>query len=999
MDIAATLGPERLRELMTEVVARSATVVQRYGGFVNQFTGDGFMALFGAPIAIEDHALRACIAALDIQSETRSLAADVERRDGISLRLRIGLNSGEVVAGDIASGPGGYTLFGRQVGMAQRMESAAPSGGVMLSESTARLVEQAADLDDPEAVRIKGSDEPVPARRLLAVSTDHHWSKRRESPLVGRDAEMSTLAAMLDEATDGRGLVAGVVGPPGIGKSRLTREVSALAADRGVDVIRTFCESHSKDIPFHAAAGLLRDFFGVSGLASDAARAKTRMALPDSDPDDLELLADLLEIRDAGPPVLAIDPDARRRRLASLLDTALLERRDPAVYVIEDAHWMDAVSESMLAEFLAIVPRTPSFVLVTYRPEYRGVLSGRAIFLAPLGESEASKLTADLLGPHDSVAALAAQIAERSAGNPFFTEEIVRDLAERGVIEGERGKYVRRTEGDVIVPPTVQATIAARIDRLSTTAKRTLNAASVIGSRFGAKLLSTVLDEVALAELIAADLVERVPVSPSPEYAFRHPLLRAVAYESQLKAGRAALHRTIAAAIEQADPESVEANAALIATHQEAAGDLRAAFDSHMRAGGWATHRDIVAARMSWQRAVAVADQLPQTEADRLSMRIAPRTLLCATSWRVGGSLADVGFDELRELATAAGDKRSLAIGMTGLVQMNNLHGEFSEASRLASEHVELLESIGDPELIVGLLTVPIVAKWDAGEMAEAMRLSQLAINLSGGDPTMGNLIIGSPLAFMLALRASTRCCLGVPGWRQDFDRSVEIARDIDPFTYNTVVMIKYVTIFNWALLPDDAVLHETAEALETAKQLGDNFQLANAEFTHGLALIRSDGADRDYGFELLEHVRQTVLNHRYIMIAAFCVDLDVAAEKNRSGDYDSAIALCRSVLDRQIRTGEGINRGWATTVLVQALLGRHAAGDINEAKEAVDRLAAMPTEPVYLYHELPLLRLNALLAEAGGDDEHYQAFRDQYRARAASTGMEGHIELARAMD
>jgi hypothetical protein len=211
--------------------------------------------------------------------------------------------------------------------------------------------------------------------------------------------------------------------------------------------------------------------------------------------------------------------------------------------------------------------------------------------------------------------------------------------------------------------------------------------------------------------------------------------------------------------------------------------------------------------------------------------------------------------------------------------------------------------------------------------------------------------------------------------------------------------MIKYVTIFNWALLPDDAVLHETAEALETAKQLGDNFQLANAEFTHGLALIRSDGADRDYGFELLEHVRQTVLNHRYIMIAAFCVDLDVAAEKNRSGDYDSAIALCRSVLDRQIRTGEGINRGWATTVLVQALLGRHAAGDINEAKEAVDRLAAMPTEPVYLYHELPLLRLNALLAEAGGDDEHYQAFRDQYRARAASTGMEGHIELARAMD
>ena len=211
--------------------------------------------------------------------------------------------------------------------------------------------------------------------------------------------------------------------------------------------------------------------------------------------------------------------------------------------------------------------------------------------------------------------------------------------------------------------------------------------------------------------------------------------------------------------------------------------------------------------------------------------------------------------------------------------------------------------------------------------------------------------------------------------------------------------MIKYVTIFNWALLPDDAVLHETAEALEIAKQFGDDFQLANAEFTHGLALIRSDGADRDYGFGLLEHVRQTVLNHRYIMIAAFCVDLDVAAEKNRIGDYDGSIELCRSVLDRQIRSGEGINRGWATTVLVDALLRRGHPGDIKQAQAAVDRLAAMPTEPVYLYHELPLLRLNAMLAQARGDDDRYRALRDKYRARAESTGMEGHIALARAMD
>ena len=258
--------------------------------------------------------------------------------------------------------------------------------------------------------------------------------------------------------------------------------------------------------------------------------------------------------------------------------------------------------------------------------------------------------------------------------------------------------------------------------------------------------------------------------------------------------------------------------------------------------------------------------------------------MLCATTWRVGGSLADVGFDELRELTTAAGDKRSLAIGMTGLVQMINLHGEFSEAARLASEHVELLDSIGDPELIVGLLTVPIVAKWDAGEMAEAMRLSQLAIDLSGGDPTMGNLIHRVTVGVHACFTRIDEVLSGSPADGSKISTALSKSpRGSDPFTHNTVVMIKYVTIFNWALLPDDAVLHETAEALEIAKQFGDDFQLANAEFTHGLALIRSDEADRDYGFGLLEHVRQTVLNHRYIMIAAFCVDLDVAAEKIRT--------------------------------------------------------------------------------------------------------------------
>ena len=401
---------------------------------------------------------------------------------------------------------------------------------------------------------------------------------------------------------------------------------------------------------------------------------------------------------------------------------------------------------------------------------------------------------------------------------------------------------------------------------------------------------------------------------------------------------------------------------------------------------------------MSWQRAAAVADRVPEDDPGRLSMRIAPRTLLCATIWRVGGSLADVGFDELRELTTAAGDKRSLAIGMTGLVQMMNFHGEYVEAARLAAEFTELFESIGDPEMTVGLMSIPIVAKWDAGEMTEAMRLAQYAIDLSGGDPRMGNLIIGSPLAFALVLRASAGSILGIDGWREDYDRAIAMAREVDPFTFCATVMFKYIAVENWALLPDDIALRDTAQALEVAQQFGDDFTLTTCEFVHGTVLVRRTDTERERGFELLAKARRMALEHRFTIIAAWCHDLDVAAEKIRVADFDTAIELCLDVLAHEVQSGEMMNRGWTTTVLVDALLRREHPGDLEEAQAAVDRLAAMPTEPVYLYHELPLLRLNTMLAKARGDDDLYQTLRDRYRARAESTGMEGHIALALAM-
>jgi len=895
----------------------------------------------------------------------------------------------------------GYTAIGEQVGMAQRMESVAPSGGVMLSESTARLVEDFAVLGAPELVPIKGADKPVPARRLLGIG-DHEPARRGESPLVGRAWEIATVTAILDEAIGGAGCVVNITGPPGIGKSRLVRESAAIAANRGVPVFTTYCESHARDIPFHAVARLLRAAFGASDLDDRAARAAIRAEVPDADPEDLLLLDDLLGIRDTTVALPEIAPDARRRRVTALVNAVSLARRTPGVYVVEDAHWIDEISESMLADFLAVTPQTPFMVLITYRPEYHGALTrvsgAQTIALRPLTDAQTSALTTELLGSDSSMGGLAAQVGARAAGNPFFVEEMVRDLAERGLLHGEPGAYLLRGDvADVTVPATLQATIGARIDRLDPVAKHTLNAASVIGSRFDTDLLSALVDSGDVAPLIEAELIDQVRFTPRAEYAFRHPLIRTVAYESQLKSDRAELHRRLAAAIESRG--SVDENAALIAEHLEAAGDLCEAFGWHMRAGTWSTNRDIAAAQTSWQRARQVADRLPDDDPDRMPMRIAPRTLLSGSAWRVGGSGADTGFDELRDLCTAAGDKVSLAIGITGQVMAQFLNAHCREASRLATEHTALLESIGDPTLTVGLSFAALAAKYETGEMADVLRLSQRVIDLADGDPTMGSLILGSPLVFAITLHGAARWCLGIPGWKDDFAQAAAMARAVDPISLAGVIYHTFpLAIPGGALLPDATALRETAGALAIADRSADEIALHTIRFARGITLAHRDGPQREAGFALLAQVRDAAVQQRFALQIVPVVDIHLAAEKVRSGDLDGAIELARAVVEDLFDSGGAVWTALAVNVLVEALLRRGSDGDLAEAQAAIDRLAAVPTDPGFVLHEIFLLRLRALLARARGDAAGYRDYRDRYRKLATELGFEGHIALAEAL-
>ncbi|HWT48709.1 MAG TPA: hypothetical protein VN255_09080 [Mycobacterium sp.] len=482
---------------------------------------------------------------------------------------------------------------------------------------------------------------------------------------------------------------------------------------------------------------------------------------------------------------------------------------------------------------------------------------------------------------------------------------------------------------------------------------------------------------------------------------FHHPLIRTVAYESQLKSDRAQLHRRLAAAIESRDPAAAEKNAALIAEHLEAAGDGRAAYGRHMRAATWATNRDIAAAQLSWERARKIADALPADDPNRAAMRIAPRTMLCGVAWRVHLNVAGIRFDELRELCTAAGDKASLAIAMAGLVMDHRFQGRSREASQLASEAMALTESVGDPTLTVGLSFPVILAKAQSGEWSDVLRWSQKVIELADGDPSKGNFIIGSPLAVADAFRAIARWWLGRRGWAEDLRHGLAMARSADPMSNATVVTLVYsVGIPFGGLAATDRVVREIETALRIAERSGDDLAVAVTQMTVGRALVhRQKKPDRDRGQTHLAEVSDTFLHQGQNLDEVPNLSVYLARERARRGDRDEAIPQMRAAVDHMVREGQLLAWGIpATGVLVETLLDRGTENDVAEAEAAIERLAAAPTDDEFAMRDIWLLRLRALLAQSRGDVAAYAHFRDRYRDMARTLGFEAHIDWAEAM-
>jgi len=776
MDMAEQVDPEEWREIMQRFFSLLSEGVRRFEGTVDKFTGDGIMALFGAPIAHEDHASRACFAALRIGELVSEYAAELRRARGMSFSVRIGINSGEVVAGAIGedSEPE-YTAVGHTVGLAQRMEALAEPGKAYLTEHAARLAEGYLELEDLGEFEVKGASRPIRVYELLGTgSARSRLDLSRErglSRFVGRAEEMKLLDEALEGAKEGRGAVIGVVADPGVGKSRLCHEFAERCQAQGIEVYEAQAQAHGEAVPFLPVLQMLRGYFGIEDQDSErVAREKIagRLLLLDPDfSDDLPLIFDFLAVPDPERPAPQVSAEARERLLRGVIRRLyrVPGRTDVVVNVIEDLHWMDKGSEAFLAEMVSAIEGTATLAVVNFRPEYEAEWADlpvyRRVSLVPLGPESTKELLADLAGSDPSLDGLAELVHERTGGNPFFIEEVVRELVEAGYLEGDRGSYrLTKPVGDTGVPATVQAILAARIDRLET-AKALLQAAAVIGKEVPEPALRIVadVDDEALAEglkeLIGAGFLYEAEIYPERVLAFSHPLTQEVAYGSQLGEQRAAAHTATARAMIELNEDRHDELAALIAQHLEQGGELLEAARWNARAAHWAGYAHPRDALRLWAKVSELASQLPEDD-ETSALGVFSRLLQLDYAWRLGmdKDRIDSLVEKARELATKAGDLRSLTLLRLLESARPGLTITAAEWTAAVDDAIALADESGDNALRMAIRTAGSYAYMCAAEFGHCERLLDEALEIAGDDHAAGGgIVIGCPYAFAVQFK------------------------------------------------------------------------------------------------------------------------------------------------------------------------------------------------------------------------------------------------------
>ena len=571
-ELIRDLDPEAAQQLLDPALHRMMDAVHRYEGTVNQVLGDGIMALFGAPIAHEDHALRACYAALAMQAALREYTDEVRRAHGLELRIRVGLNSGEVVVRAIGNDLHmDYSAVGQTTHLAARMEQLATPGSIRQTAATLRLVEGLVQVNALGPIPVKGMTEPVEVFELVGASAVRRRLQaavaRGLTRFVGRETEIAALVQALGQAGTGHGQVVATVGEAGVGKSRLLYEFVHSHRTQGWLVLEAASVSYGKATPYFPVMDLLKRYMHVEdGDEPRTVRAKVTghlLTLDEALQETIPALLALLDVLPADSPFLALDPPQRRQRTLAALKRVLLRESQlqPLLLVFEDLHWIDSETQALLGSLVESLPPARILLLVNYRPEYQHGWGSKTYYtqlrLDPLPPASANELLQAILGDDPGLAPLKQLLTVRTEGNPFFLEESVRTLVETSVLVGEPSAYrLVKPIDSLQVPGTVQAVLAARIDRLPAEEKRLLQTAAVIGTEVSLPLLHAIVElpEAALhrglSRLQAAEFLYETRLFPDHEYTFKHALTYEVAYSSLLQERRRVLHARIVDALE-----------------------------------------------------------------------------------------------------------------------------------------------------------------------------------------------------------------------------------------------------------------------------------------------------------------------------------------------------------------------------------------------------------------------------------------------------------------
>jgi len=755
MELLADRDPEDARHLLDAVLERMLEAVHRYEGTVNQVMGDGIMALFGAPLAHEDHAVRACYAALRMQDRVSRWADEVQRLEGLSVRIRVGLNSGEVVVRSIANDLRmDYTAVGQTTHLAARMEQMAVPGTILITPGTLRLAESAVRANPLGPRAVKGLDAPLSVYELVGAVHAHALLRaaatRRLSRFVGRRAERARLEAMLAAAHAGRGQAAAVTAEPGVGKTRLVFELVQSLGIRDWRVLESTSLSYERTTSYLPIIELLRKYFELdeAGTSPETAR-RVAAKLRGLDAGLDEEVAPILSLLDALPeddPFRALDARERRRRVLDALARVFLKEgdRQPLLLVFENLQWADAETRAVLDGLLERVPSSRLMLVLDYRPEFDHEWRRHPAFselaLAPLEPASVEELLQDLLGLDGSLTPLRRLLLERSQGNPFYLEEIVRTLAETHVLVGERGAYrLPRDLGSLEVPATVQAVLAARIDRLPPEEKLLLQTAAVIGLDVPLTLVEAVTELAAdtarrtLGHLVDASFLDEARLFPDLEYRWRNALARDVASASLLREQRRALHARIVEAIETLYRDRLAGYLDQLAYHATRGEVWSKAAVYHRqvaaRAVGRAANLEAVSA---FEAALRAVGRLPQTR-NMVERAIDIRLDLRAPLLQQGRLDEVLAVSrEAERLARELGDEQRLARVYTYLVNHHYLKGETGSAIEYGERCLAVGLSTNDVAL-QALARQYIGQSWHAlGAYARAERV--LADNVEALD-------------------------------------------------------------------------------------------------------------------------------------------------------------------------------------------------------------------------------------------------------------------------